>query len=153
MAQAHETLVTLQQHAQQLRDKALGKVTSAEQQWQAAVHQGEQLHAYLAEHQQRFGAASGQSTTIEQLRHLQQFTLKINDAMAQQQMVVEQHAGRVQRLRAQLQEAEQKLGAVNKLLERRRQQQSLEQLRREQKQTDEFASRKAWDRLHGGLGT
>ena len=149
MPTPNDALDTLAARLREERDQALAQLRRAEQQLQGVMRQSEQLDGFRGETLQRFGAAEGQATSPDQLRHLHHFIGRVDEALLQQQGAIEQARKRCERSRALLVGVELRLASVDKLLARRAQQSAEIQRRREQKQSDEFASRSAWNRLHG----
>jgi len=76
------------------------------------------------------------------------FMQRLNLAVEQQQHVATQTALHVERARSDLVAKELRVATVRKLLERRGNEDRVAQARKNQKISDEFAARSAWNRLH-----
>ncbi|MBA3597368.1 MAG: flagellar export protein FliJ [Methylibium sp.] len=145
-------LQTLLEQAGAARDKALAAHRHALASVQAAQVQAGQLAAYRLEYADRFGKQFQQSGAIELLQCYQGFMSRLDDAVTQQGHVVTQAAARADDAKATLLAAELRAASVQKLIERRTAEVTLRSDRREQKATDEFAARVAWQRLAAGGG-
>ncbi len=109
-----------------------------------AQQQAEQLTAYRREYAQRFGGQFQRSGAVELMQCYQGFMARLDEAVVQQQHIATQAESRTDAARAELVQAEQRVAAVTKLIERRSAEATLMQSRREQKETDELAARGAW---------
>ena len=132
------------EHAEKERDAALLAMQRAAAQLDAAQRQATQLHDYRAEYQQRWSAQFKREGTIDILHCYQNFMARLNTAIEQQQRIVEQARLGHERSQAALMERETRAASIRKLIERRVAEQALAQDRREQKATDEQASRISW---------
>lgn len=139
-------LHTLLEQADAARDAALAEHQRAVRGQQAAEHQAEQLVDYRREYVQRFGSRFGRAGAVELLRCYQGFMGRLDDAVSQQKQIVAQAVSRVRATQAALQAAELRAASVRKLIERRLAEAAQAESRREQKASDEFASRVAWQR-------
>jgi flagellar FliJ protein len=126
------------------RDAVRGESLRADAAHQAALRQSEQLVGYRRDYEQRWGEQFGRLATMDVLHCYQGFMVRLGQAVDQQQRVVELAAARAERERARLAEQELRVLSVRRLIERRAAdiRRGLEV--REQKQTDEFAARRAW---------
>jgi flagellar protein FliJ len=113
---------------------------------QAAQAQAEQLVGYRREYAERFGTSFQRSGALELMQCYQGFMTRLDDAVNQQQRLAVQAGERVAAAHAELLAAEMRMASVNKLIERRRAEALLALDKREQKATDEFASRMASQR-------
>lgn len=143
-------LHTVLEQAHAVRDKA----RLAHQQALAAVQntrvQAEQLAGYRREYAERFTAQFRRNGAIELLQCYQNFMARLDDAVAQQAHVLAQAEARASQAQAALLAAELRAGSVQKLIERRQAEAAVRRDQREQKATDEFAARAAWQRLAAG---
>ena len=146
---APQALNTLLEHAGTARDAAQAGQQRALQALQAARQQAVQLSDYRRDYAQRFGSPFQQRGQIALLQCYQGFMQRLDDAVAQQQRVVEQQATRAGEAQALLLAAELRVASVRKLIERRVAETGRAQARSEQKDSDELASRAAWLRLAG----
>ncbi|WP_284617095.1 flagellar export protein FliJ [Aquabacterium humicola] len=135
------SLHTLLEHAEAERDAALTALRNAEAAAASAQAQAEQLNTYRTQYQQRWSMQFRQTGTIELLQCYQGFGQRLDQAITQQGHVAAQAQNRVAQARALLLEREQRVAAVKKLIERREQEQRRVADRREQRSTDEAASR------------
>jgi flagellar FliJ protein len=136
MTQALHTLLEL---AERERDAALAALQQAAQVLRQLQTQAQQLQSYRDEYQDRHPARGGRSTTIDLLRSHQAFTLRLDQAIQQQQGQLLAAEGRAQTLRAALTAQELRVASVKKLLERRGVQARRHAARIEQRHSDEAA--------------
>ena len=142
-----EPLMALLGQAERERDAAMAESRRAADAQAAALAQAEQLTSYRGEYEARFREQFSRSSSMDVMQHYQGFMQRLTLAIDQQQRVVTHAQGRVERVLQLLIEQEMRVASVRKLLERRLQELRLVADRREQKQTDEFAARAAWNRL------
>ena len=137
----------LGQHERQ-RDAALAEHQRAQQASAAAAAQSEQLHTYRREYEQRWSEQFRREGKIELVRCYQSFMERLTQAVDQQARAAEHAARQVENAMLALRECELRCASVRKLIERRTHEQRLAADRRDQKQSDEFAARVAWNRVH-----
>jgi flagellar FliJ protein len=142
-----QPLQILLEQAAAERDQALAAHQRARAAAQAAEAQAEQLRQYRGEYVQRFGGRFSRAGAVELLQCYQGFMARLDDAVAQQAQAMRQSVARAEAAQAALLTAELRVASVGKLIERRVAEAGLAQERRDQKATDEFASRAAWQRL------
>ncbi|MGA0611539.1 flagellar export protein FliJ [Caldimonas sp. KR1-144] len=130
------------------RDDAQLELQRAQGALAAARQQLEQLGAYGRDYAQRYAGA--RSSSVELLRCYHGFMDRLDQAQAMQRRACEQAELRVERTRAELLALELRVASVKKLIERRDADHARAAERREQKLTDEQASRAAWQRLAAG---
>ncbi len=140
-----QPLHTLLEQAGAERDRALAAHQRSLLAAQAAQAQSAQLAGYRRDYVSRFGGQFGRAGAIELLQCYQGFMARLDDAVAQQAQ-----AARQCEARAALLDAELRVASVRKLIERRVAEAGVARERREQKASDEFASRAAWQRLAAG---
>jgi flagellar FliJ protein len=75
---------------------------------------------------------------------------RLTQAVEQQQRVVVHAQAALDQAKLKLRDGEIRVASVRKLIERRQAEARLSSDRREQKATDEFAARAAWNRQHDG---
>ncbi|PPE68472.1 flagellar export protein FliJ [Caldimonas thermodepolymerans] len=143
MSRLHALKVALE-HAEQERDAALRAMQRAAAQLEAAERQAAQLEDYRTDYQKRWSQQFQREGTVDILQCYQNFMSRLNAAIEQQQRVVAQARAGRQRCQAVLVERETRAASIRKLIERREAEEALAQRRREQKATDEQASRLAW---------
>jgi flagellar protein FliJ len=139
-----QTLGTVLEHAQGARDAAALALQRAEQQLGAAQAQAAQLVQYRAEYITRWSAHFSQPAAMELVHCYRSFMQRLDQALAQQQGMVERQAHAAQHCRSRLQDAETRVAAVQKLIDRRVQEHQRGNARREQKQSDESARQSPW---------
>lgn len=145
------TLATVLQHAQTERDQALAALRQAEAAAKAAHQQHEQLHSYRGEYRERWTQRFRQQGTVELLHCYQGFAGRLDQAITLQNQSADQADVRLQKARELLLAKEQRMAAVGKLIERRRTELQRINERREQRQTDETASRLGQARREASL--
>ena len=142
-----QPLMTLLAQAESERDDA-----RAHSQRQAAAHrhaqaQADQLLDYRRDYEARWGDHFSRQSKVELLHCYQGFIERLSQAIEQQRMAAEHASSQAAAALAALQVCELRVASVRKLIARRVAEQQITEDRREQKQTDEFASRAAWQRL------
>ena len=143
-------LHTLLEQATIARDSALADQQRARQAAQAAAAQAEQLSDYRREYARRFGVGAGQAGAIELMQCYQGFMARLDSAVSQQAQIAAQAQTRFDAAQAALLLAEQRVASVRKLIDKRSAEIAQSQARSEQKASDEFASRAAWNKRQGG---
>ena len=106
-----------------------------------ALQQLDQLSSYAADTQGRWSVSAQTSTSPQIVGHYYQFMARLDQTIVLQQGVIDDAQRQCQAARKLLMEAEVYLAGLKRLLEKRRQEHARLAARREQKQTDEFASR------------
>lgn len=139
-----QPLLALLGQAERERDEALAQHQRLLAGHASAQAQAEQLLGYRADYERRWGEQFAREGKIELIRCYQGFMERLTQAVDQQRRVAAQAAAQAERAQAALVEQELRVASVRKLLERRVREARLQADRREQKQTDEFASRAAW---------
>ena len=138
------TLHTLLDHAERQRDASLAAVQRAEQAARQQRQQAEQLQQYREEYRLRSPVHNGRSAPIEALRGHQAFMDRLQQALGQQLVQVAAADTAVARQRGVLLALEVRLASVQKLLQRRQQEQARDADRREQNRSDEAAAQQLW---------
>lgn len=126
--------------AQQLRQHALAQANAAQE-------QAEQLLAYRRDYEQRWSTRFGAAGQMELVHCYHGFVTRLTQAVEHQARVARHAAGQAERAAQALQQQELRVASVRKLIERRVQELQRRGARLEQRQTDELASRAAWNRL------
>ncbi|MEF7613066.1 flagellar export protein FliJ [Aquincola sp. MAHUQ-54] len=126
------------------RDGLLAALQQAQMRAQAARAQTEQLIAYRDDYHRRWSGQFRTQATMDILRCYQDFSQRLEEAIAQQTRVATHAETQVQRAREALTAQEIRVASVRKLIERRIAEQQRAAERRDQKQTDEAAQRAAW---------
>ena len=145
MPELHALTLLLGQNERQ-RDAAIAEHLRALAASRAAVAQAEQLRTYRQEYELRWQARFSVEGWIELVVCYQGFMERLTQAVAHQARLVEQAALQVERAMAALTAAELRCASVRKLIERRTHEHRIAGERRDQKQSDEFAARAAWNR-------
>ncbi len=141
---AIQPLMALLAQAERERDDALASQARASAHHQAALDQMQQLLDYRKEYELRWAEHFKQSSSIELMHCYQAFTARLGQALAHQQRTQEQAEKQLASARALVMSCEMRVASVQKLIERRLNEQRLHSDRLEQKLTDEFASRVRW---------
>ncbi len=135
--------------ASRKRDDARKALQDTQAAQQAAKDQLAQLEGYARETEARWGTQADTVRQPEVMYHHYQFMDRLGHAASLQGSVVGDHAKRVDAARQALLDAELRLASLRKVLDKRRQELSLQQMRRDQKQTDERAALQYRNALHG----
>ncbi len=122
------------------RDEARNALLERQRAHAAAKSQMEQLENYALEMQQRWGASEGAAMKPEVMFHHRQFMDRLQHAIDLQTRVMNDQNIRLEAAQKALMAAELRLSSLNKVVETRRRDMALAQMRREQKQTDERAA-------------
>ena len=122
------------------RDEARQALRERQRGYDAAQSQMQQLESYAAEMQQRWGASEGAAMKPEVMFHHRQFMDRLEHAIQLQSKVMADQALRLEAAQKALMATELRLNSLNKVVETRRRDMALAQMRREQKQTDERAA-------------
>ena len=144
MTNIHTLTVLLGRNESQ-RDTAIAEHLRTVAQSQAASAQAEQLRTYRREYEQRWNAQFAVVGQIELVHCYHGFMERLTQAV-EHQLRVEAHAtAQVECALGAVRAAELRCASVRKLIERRNLEQRLADERRDQKQSDEFAARVAWN--------
>lgn len=138
--------------ASRKRDEARRLLQDAQGAQQAAQDQLNQLQGYARETEGRWGMRADAAVQPEVMFHHYQFMDRLGHAVGLQTGVVSDHASRVQDAARTLLEAELRLASLRKVVEKRQQDHERQQMRREQKQTDERASIQVRNAINGPPG-
>ena len=142
-----DPLMALLGQAERERDASLASMQRAVEAHQAAQSQAEQLVAYRGEYEARFKDQFSRKSSIDILQCYQGFSARLGQAIDQQQNIAGHAALKLEQARESLRDQEMRVVSVRKLLERRVTELRQMADRRDQKQTDEFAARAAWNNL------
>ena len=126
--------------ASRKRDEARKIMQSVLAAQKAAHAQLQQLEDYANETQSRWGMRADATVKPEVMYHHYQFMDRLGHAAAIQSSVVNAQAGRVEMARNALLQAELRLTSLKKVMDKRRHDAELHQMRKDQKQTDERAA-------------
>ena len=122
------------------RDDARKVLQDAQAACHAAHAQLGQLEDYARETEARWGMKADTAMQPEVMYHHYQFMDRLGHAASIQHGVVGDQDARVQRAQQALLQAELRLASLRKVVDRRRMELQAQQMRRDQKQTDERAS-------------
>jgi flagellar FliJ protein len=142
-----DPLMALLGQAERERDEALAAMQRSNEAHLAAQAQADQLVAYRVEYEGRFREQFSRKSSIDILQCYQGFSARLGQAIDQQKQIAAHAALRLEQSREAVRDQEMRVASVRKLLERRLHELRQVAERRDQKQTDEFASRAAWSQL------
>ena len=128
--------------ASRKRDQAGKVLTQVQQTHQFALDQMAQLESYAGETASRWTAAAQVSTTPELMRHHYQFMDRLHHAIGLQKGVLETSDAKVERAKRGVLETEFRLISLKQVLKKKQAELHAVQMRREQKQMDEFAAQR-----------
>ncbi len=141
-----EPLLALLSQTERERDAALAESQRCTQTFEAATAQARQLVDYRRDYEQRYAEKFKQEGGMELMHVYRAFMDRLNLAVDQQQRIAQHTELKAAQARDALVQQELRVASVRKLIERRQNELRLIADRRDQKQTDEFASRAAWAR-------
>ena len=144
-------LRTLIEREQKRRDEQMAQVRNAVANAQAQQQQVEGLTTYRSEYCQKWSAQFRQAAQIEILRSYHGFLARLDQAITQQQSVVEHASRMVDVQRQRLIEREIRVATVERLIKRREAMLAKLADRRDQKNLDELAQRLSSARAHSGM--
>jgi flagellar protein FliJ len=136
-----QALIQLLDHERRVRDTALLGLRDAEGTAGAANAQAQQLDAYRSEYVGRWSARFREPGSVALLQCYQGFMQRLEQAIAQQRASVQLANARLEQARQTLSHNERRVASVEKLIERRAQQEQHRAARREQSHSDEIAMR------------
>lgn len=139
MSSLHALMVAIEL-ATRKRDEARQALRERQRAHAAAQSQMEQLQSYMLEMQQRWAPQEGAELKLEVMYHHEQFMARLQHAVGLQTKVMQDQAIRLEAAQKALMATELRLTSLNKVVETRRRDIALAQMRREQKQTDERAA-------------
>jgi flagellar FliJ protein len=136
-----QALLQLLDHERRVRDQALLGLRDAEGSAGQADAQAVQLDAYRSEYVERWTARFREPGSVALMQCYQGFMARLEQAIAQQHAAVQLARARLEQARQRLSDNERRVASVEKLIERREQQEQHRAARREQSQSDEIALR------------
>jgi flagellar FliJ protein len=144
-------LKTLLEREQKRRDEQMAGVRAAVANVEAQQQQADGLSTYRSDYCKKWSAQFQQAAQMEILRSYHGFLSRLDQAITQQQSVLE-HAGRmVEVQRQRLVEREIRVATVERLIKRREDLLARIEDRRDQKNLDELAQRLSSARAHAGM--
>ena len=144
-------LKTLLEREHKRRDEQMAAVRAAVANAEAQQQQADGLSTYRGEYCQKWSAQFRQAATMEILRSYHGFLSRLDQAITQQQSVLEHAQRMVQVQRQRLVEREIRVATVERLIKRREALLAKIADRRDQKNLDEMAQRAGSARAHSGL--
>ncbi|CAN5172724.1 N/A [soil metagenome] len=143
-----QPLKTLLEQAERERDAALAEHQRVLAASRAAQAQSEELLTYRREYEKRWTEQFKTEGKMELVRCYHEFMNRLTSAVEGQARAVQQAAAHADRAGNALRQQEIRCASVRKLIERRVHGLRADEERRDQKQSDEFASRLAWGRAN-----
>lgn len=131
------------------RDAARTGMQERQRAQQAAQAQMEQLQTYVQEMQVRWGAQEALAVQPEVMHHQYQFMERLQHAIGLQTKVMADVRIRLETAQQALMACELRVTSLNKVVEVRKRDMALVQMRREQKETDERAALQFFRRSFG----
>ena len=144
-------LRTLLEREQKRRDEQMAQVRNAVANVEAQQQQADDLTTYRSEYCQKWSAQFRQAAQIEILRSYHGFLARLDQAITQQESVVEHAKRMVDVQRQRLIEREIRVATVERLIKRREAMLAKVADRRDQKNLDELAQRLSSARGHSGM--
>ena len=144
-------LRALLEREQKRRDEQLAQVRNAVANVEAQQQQADGLTTYRTEYCQKWSAQFRQAAQIEILRSYHGFLARLDQAITQQESVVEHARRMVDVQRQRLIEREIRVATVERLIKRREAMLAKIADRRDQKNLDELAQRLSSARAHSGM--
>ncbi len=133
------------------RDEQMAQVRNAVANVEAQQQQVDGLTGYRTEYCQKWSAQFRQAAQIEILRSYHGFLARLDQAISQQESVVEHARRMVDVQRQRLVEREIRVATVERLIKRREALLAKVADRRDQKNLDELAQRLSSARAHSGM--
>ena len=147
-----QPLMTLLGQVERERDDLALTCQRAAQAHQTAAHQAEQLLTYRREYEKRWAHQFRTDGRMELVNCYRGFMERLTQAVEQQRAATVQAQAELDHARVALRESELRVASVRKLIERRVAEADVATQRREQKASDEFASRASWHKVTGLAG-
>jgi flagellar protein FliJ len=141
-----QPLLTLLAQSESERDSVQAELTRVTGLHQAAQAQAEQLVNYRRDYETRWTQQFQTASTMTLVQCYRGFMQRLTLAVEQQQQAVKHSAQQVGQVRSALVAQELRVATVRKLIERRVNEDRVAQARKDQKTSDEFAARAAWNR-------
>jgi len=144
-------LRTLLEREHKRRDEQMAAVRAAAANAEAQQQQADGLSTYRSEYCQKWSAQFRQAAQMEILRSYHGFLARLDQAISQQQSVLEHARRMVEVQRQRLVEREIRVATVERLIKRREALLAKIADRRDQKNLDEMAQRVSSARAHSGM--
>ena len=136
-----QALFQLLDHERRARDEALQALSHAEGTAGQADAQAQQLHAYRSDYVERWSVRFREPGSVALMQCYQGFMQRLDQAIVQQRHAQTQAKLRLDQALGVLVDNQRRVASVEKLIERRQQQEQRQLARREQLRTDEVAQR------------
>ena len=140
-----QPLLSLLGQSERERDALRVECQRAAAAQQTAEAQADQLLAYRRDYEQRWATQFRSDGRMELVNCYRGFMERLSQAVQQQQQCAAQADARLEQVRVALRDSETRAASVRKLIERRVNEARVHTERREQKASDEFAARSAWN--------
>ena len=141
-----QPLITLLAQSEAERDSAQAEFARLTAVHQTAALQAEQLVQYRLDYEQRWAKQFQSASTMTLVQCYRGFMQRLSLAVEQQQQACRHAAQQAGLARSSLVAHEIRVATVRKLVERRVADDLSAQARKDQKNSDEFAARSAWNR-------
>lgn len=141
-----QPLLALLAQSEAERDKVQAELTRVTGLHQSAQAQAEQLLNYRRDYETRWTQQFRTASTMTLVQCYRGFMQRLTLAVEQQQQMAKQAALQVGQVRTALVAQELRVATVRKLIERGVCEDRIAQARKDQKTSDEFAARAAWNR-------
>ena len=146
---ALQPLLALLALAERERDASLARHQHAARAAQAAAAQSDQLLGYRSDYEQRWTTQFRTTGAMPVVHCYQGFMDRLGQAVAHQDSVIQRTQAQLAQAEQVLRQHELRVASVRKLIGRRELDARLSADRRDQKATDEFAARAAWNTDQG----
>lgn len=143
MTHPTQSLFVVLEQAKSSRDHAFVLLESSRKILEDAKYKLNSLHNFRQQYEERWQGQFRKAGGMEIVRCYQDFMARLSSAVDEQNLRVEHLQRDHESRRLDLLECERKLSAVEKLIERRQQETLLASMRKEQRDTDEMATRLA----------
>ena len=137
-----QSLQTLLSHAEHERDEAMAALLQAEENQRRMRQQWQQLQTYHADYTARAPTLGGRAAAIDALRSHHTFMQRLDQALAQQEGLLQAAEQRITQQRQTLLALEIRVASVRKLQERRLQEAQRNSQRLEQRRSDDSAAQR-----------
>ncbi len=141
-----QPLLALLAQSETERDSTQAELTRLIGVHETAAAQADQLLTYRRDYEIRWSKHFQSASTMTLVQCYRGFMQRLTMAVEQQQNVVRHAERQADMARTALVAAELRVATVRKLIERRVAEDRITQARRDQKTSDEFAARSAWNR-------
>jgi flagellar FliJ protein len=134
-------LELLKQKETQERNRRCAKAEDLRRRLAQVEAQTEQLRTYQRHYQDHWQLQFKSGASVQVLQYYQQFVERLDAALAQQAHTIRHVSALAEQAQADLVQQDIRVAGIDKLIERRAQQEQREEQRREQRSDDEWAQR------------